>query len=135
MVARQSRFRLGPGRFPFPVRCAGVLTGRIHGYHGRTVRDVPVDGRQVVVRVRIRRLVCPVRDCGRQTFREQVPGLLERHQRRTTRLTNQLSELVKELCGRASARLTRSLAMPVSYASALRLLRRVPLPVGCGSRG
>ncbi|ALO11716.1 Transposase [Streptomyces venezuelae] len=55
--------------------------------------------------------------------------LLERHQRRTTRLTGQLSELVKELCGRASARLARSLAMPVSCASALRLLRRVPLPV------
>jgi hypothetical protein len=53
--------------------------------------------------VRIRRLVCPVLGCRRQTFREQVPGLLERHQRRTTRLTGQLSELVKELCGRASA--------------------------------
>ncbi|GHG06657.1 hypothetical protein GCM10017667_42410 [Streptomyces filamentosus] len=90
---------------------------------------MPVDGRQVVVRVRIRRLVCPVRDCGRQTFREQVPGLLERHQRGTTRLTGQLSELVKELCGRASARLTRSLAMPVPYASALQLPRRVPMPV------
>ncbi|MFE3122148.1 ISL3 family transposase [Streptomyces hydrogenans] len=113
---------------PVPCPLCGVLTGRAHGYHGRTVRDVPVDGRQVVVRVGIRRLVCPVRDCGRQTFREQVPGLLERHQRRTTRLTGRLSELVKELCGRASARLTRSLAMPVSHASALRLLRRVPLP-------
>lgn len=89
---------------------------------------MPVDGRQVVVRVRIRRLVCPVLGCRRQTFREQVPGLLERHQRRTTRLTGQLSELVKELCGRASARLARSLAVPVSYASALRLLRRVPVP-------
>ncbi|MGA5499316.1 ISL3 family transposase [Streptomyces cinereoruber] len=114
---------------PVPCPLCGVLTGRVHGYHGRTVRDVPVDGRQVVVRVRIRRLACPVLGCGRQTFREQVPGLLERHQRRTTRLTSQLSELVKELCGRASARLTRSLAVTISYASALRLLRRVPSPV------
>jgi hypothetical protein len=40
---------------PCPVR--GVVTGRVHGYHRRTVRDVPVDGRQGVVRVRIRRLV------------------------------------------------------------------------------
>lgn len=80
---------------PVPCPVGGVVTGRVHGYHGRTVRDVPVDGRQVVVRVRLRRLVCPVLGCGRQTFREQVPGLLERHQRRTTRLTGQLSELVK----------------------------------------
>ncbi|MGW1530315.1 hypothetical protein [Streptomyces sp. NPDC002159] len=27
--------------------------------------DVPVDGRRVVVRVRVRRLVCPTRDAGR----------------------------------------------------------------------
>ncbi len=40
----------------------------------------------VVLRVRVRRLVCPTRGCC-QTFREQVPGVLERYQRRTTRLT------------------------------------------------
>ncbi|MDX3321195.1 ISL3 family transposase [Streptomyces sp. ME03-5684b] len=114
---------------PVPCPVCGVVTGRVHAYHGRTVRDVPIDGRQVVVRVRIRRLVCPVLGCRQQTFREQVPGLLERHQRRTTRLTGQLSGLVKELCGRASARLSKSLATPLSYTSALRLLRRVPVPV------
>ncbi|MGX1274948.1 transposase [Streptomyces phaeoluteigriseus] len=88
---------------PVPCPVCEVVTGRVHGYHGRTVRDVPVDGRQVVVRVRIRRLVCPVMGCRRQTFREQVSGLLERHQRRTTRLTGQLSELVKELCATPAA--------------------------------
>lgn len=36
--------------------------------------------------------------------------------------------MVKELCGRASARLTRPPTVPVSYATALRLLRRIPLP-------
>ncbi|SFX77770.1 ISL3 family transposase [Streptomyces atratus] len=113
---------------PAPCPVCGVATGRVHGYHGRTVADVPVDGRRVVVRVRVRRLVCPVLGCRRQTFREQVPGLLERHQRRTTRLTGQISGVVKELCGRAASRLTRVLAAPVSYATALRLLRRIPTP-------
>ncbi|GAA3368376.1 hypothetical protein GCM10020367_06470 [Streptomyces sannanensis] len=78
--------------------------------------------------VRVRRLVCPVLGCRRQTFREQIPGLLERHQRRTTRLTGQVPKVVKELCGRAAARLTRVLAVPVSYATTLRLLRRIPVP-------
>jgi transposase len=64
----------------------GALSGRVHGYQLRTVADVPVDGRRVVVRVRVRRLVCPTRGC-RRTFREQVPGVLERYQRRTARLT------------------------------------------------
>jgi transposase len=69
---------------PCPV--CGTETPKVHGYHHRVVKDVPVDGRQVVVHLRVRRLVCPVRNCTRQTFREQIPGLLEHHQRRTVRL-------------------------------------------------
>lgn len=53
---------------------------------------------------------------------------MDRLQRRTTRLTSQVSAVVKALCGRAAARLTRSPAMPVSLATALRLLRRIPAP-------
>lgn len=63
---------------PVPCPVCGVPTGKVHGYHWRTVADVPVDGRRVVVRVRVRRLVCSGRGCPRQTFREQIPGLLER---------------------------------------------------------
>jgi transposase len=103
-----------------------VSTEKVHGYHSRTVADVPVDGRRVMVRVR--RVACPVLGCRRQTFREQIPGLLERYQRRTARLTSQISGAVKELCGRASARLARLLAVPVSYATALRLLRHATVP-------
>src|SRR6478735_5342494 len=83
---------------PCPV--CGVLSGRVHGCHWRTVTDVPVDGRRVVVRVRVRRLVCPTRGC-RHTFREQVPGVLDRYQRRTTRLTRRVKAVVTELAGRA----------------------------------
>lgn len=80
----------------------GASSGRVHGYHWRTVADVPVDGRRVVVRVRVRRLVCPTRGC-RHTFREQVPGVLERYQRRTARLTRQVKAVVKELAGRGGS--------------------------------
>jgi hypothetical protein len=61
----------------------GTQTGRVHGYHERTTADVPVDGRRVVVRMQIRRMRCPVTGCARQTFREQVPGVLDGYQRRT----------------------------------------------------
>lgn len=114
---------------PVPCPACGTPTTNVHGYHRRTVTDVPVDGRLVVVWVRARRLVCPVLGCPRQTFREQVPGLIERLQRRTTRLTRQMSQVVKELCGRAAARLADRLATPFSYATALRVLRRIPVPV------
>ncbi|WP_406729552.1 ISL3 family transposase [Streptomyces sp. GD-15H] len=111
---------------PCPV--CGTPTMKVHGYHGRTVADVPVDGRQVVVRLRVRRLVCPVLGCVRQTFREQVPGLLERHQRRTVRLAGQIAEVARELCGRAAARLAGLLAVPASRSTVLRWLWRLPVP-------
>jgi transposase len=41
---------------PSPCPVCGVPTGKVHGYHSRTVADVPVDGRKVVVHVQVRRL-------------------------------------------------------------------------------
>jgi transposase len=64
----------------------GTLTGRVHAFHERVPADVPIDGRRVRVRLRIRRMRCPVTECARRTFREQVPGVVERYQRRTVRL-------------------------------------------------
>nr|WP_093496911.1 ISL3 family transposase [Streptomyces sp. Ag109_O5-10] len=107
----------------------GALSGRVHGYHWRTVADVPIDDRRVVVLVRVRRLVCPTRGCC-HTFREQVPGVLERYQRRTARLTMQVKAVVKELAGRAGSRLLALLAVGLSRHTALRTLLRIPLPTG-----
>lgn len=44
---------------PVPCPLCGALTGRVHGYASRTVTDVPVDGRRVVVSLQVRRLLCP----------------------------------------------------------------------------
>jgi hypothetical protein len=104
----------------------GTETARVHGYHERTAADVPVDGRRVQVRVRARRLRCTAPGCPRQTFREQVPGVLERYQRRTARLTGQVSAIARELAGRASARLLSALGIAVSRHVALRVLLRIP---------
>jgi RHS repeat-associated protein len=68
-----------------PCPICGRPTARVLGFHRRTIADVSVDGRRVVISVRMRRLIGPELGCPRQTFREQVPGLLERYQRRTTR--------------------------------------------------
>lgn len=107
--------------------CCGVLTRRVHSYHVRTVADVAVDGRDVVIKVRVRRLRCLERQCALGTFREQVPDLLEPHQRRMTRLNEQVAATVRELAGRASARLLPVLGVDLSRWTALRALMRIPL--------
>jgi hypothetical protein len=73
----------------------------VHAFCERTLADVPVDARQVAVVVQVRRLACVNSGCRRQTFREQVPGVMERYQRRTSRLTAQVGGVVGELAGRA----------------------------------
>jgi transposase len=100
----------------------------VHGYHERTAADVPVDGRRVLVKVCVRRMRCPVLGCKVQTFREQVSGLLERYQRRISRLTAQVSAVARELAGRAAARLLPVLGIGVSRHTALRVLLAVRLP-------
>jgi transposase len=79
------------------------------------------------VRVRVRRLLCPTVDC-RRSFREQVPGVLDRYQRRTTRLTRQVQEVVRELAGRASVRVLAALRVQLSRHTAIRVLLSIPLP-------
>ena len=120
------RARTAGGPVPCP-QCGG-RTGQVHGYYERTVADVPADGRPVVVRVRVRRMRCPVPGCPVQTFREQVPGVLDRYQRRTTRLAGQAGEVARRLAGRAGAALLAALGVPLSRHTALRVLLRLPLP-------
>jgi len=104
----------------------GVPTSRVHGLHERTVADIPVDARRVRVVVRVRRLACPTFGC-RQTFREQVPGVLQRYQRRTERLRVLVGAVARELAGRGAARLLLKLAVPLSRHSTIRALLGIPL--------
>src|SRR6202042_1005405 len=101
---------------------------RVHGYHKRTAADVSADGRRVVLKVRARRMRCPALGCEVQTSRKQVPGVLERYQRRTARLTGQVSAIARELAGRASVRLLPALGIPASRQTMLRVLLQISLP-------
>lgn len=104
----------------------GALTERVRAFCERRPADVPVDGRRVVLR--LRRLRCTAPEYARQTFREQVPGVLEPYQRRTVRLTAQLRAVVRELAGRGSARLLPALGVKTGRDAALRALMGIPLP-------
>jgi hypothetical protein len=124
VICVRARTRDGAGACPG----CGTETARVHEYRERTVADVSADSRRVLVKVRVRRMRCSVTECPRQTFREQVPGVLDRYQRRTTRVTAQVSAVARELAGRASARLTPALGIGVSRHTALRVLLVIPLP-------
>ena len=124
VIVVRARTQGGPAACPG----CGTETARVHGYHERTPAGVPVDGRRVLVKVRARRMRCRFPGCAAQTFREQVPGVLERYQRRTVRLDGQVSAAVRALAGRAGSRLLAALGIDVSRHIALRTLLQIALP-------
>ena len=106
----------------------GCWSGRIHGSYVRFPRDLPTAGKFVVVSLRVRRFVCEEESCERMTFAEQVPGLTRRFGRRTERLRATLVSVGLALAGRAGARMTDALKVPVSRNTLLRLIASLPDP-------
>jgi len=113
-----------------PVACpdCGTPSRRVHTWYDRVLQDVPLDGRPVRVRVRLRRLRCLVPDCRRATFREQVVGVSVPYVRRTVRLAAQVGVVVRELAGRAGARALGAVGIRLSRWAALRALKHLALP-------
>ncbi|MEU9060166.1 ISL3 family transposase [Streptomyces sp. NPDC048430] len=106
----------------------GTWSSRVHGSYLRFPADVPSAGRSVLLRLRVRRFNCQDAACKRRTFVEQVPGLTRRHGQRTERLRSVLAAVGLALAGRAGARLTGVLGMPVSRSTVLRLVDALPEP-------
>ena len=81
----------------------------MHSRYRRHLADLPVSGRPVVVWLTVRRFFCDHVDCSACTFAEQVPGLTERHARRSVGLRVALVAVALALAGRAGSRLAAKL--------------------------
>ena len=68
-------------------------SGRMHSYRSRTLRDLPSEGRPVILRLRIRRFRCGQPGCLRRTFTESLAPLAKRWAHRTDRLRADLSRI------------------------------------------
>lgn len=112
------------------ARCPGCgsWSGRVHGSYLRFPADLPVAGRQVMLRLRVRRFTCQDASCGRRTFVEQVAGLTRRYSQRTERLRSVLAEVGLALAGRAGARLADVFGARASRNTVLRLVDALPEP-------
>jgi len=100
----------------------------VHGRYQRTLRDCPLAGTPVMVRLTVRRFICDAPACPRRTFAEQVPGLTTPHARYSPPLRGALTAIAVALAGRAGARLAGALGMTAGRDTLLNLLRAVPDP-------
>jgi hypothetical protein len=104
----------------------GNASARVHAWYERRLADTPVAGQQVLIRLRVRKFICQTFGCARRIFVEQLAGLTVRHGRRSLQLFGLLTAIAFALAGRAGARLTRQVAITVSPATLLRLVRASP---------
>jgi transposase len=107
--------------------CGAVAT-QVHGRYRRSLRDAPLGGTPVMIRLQIRRFVCGTADCRRRTFAEQIPGLTTPYARYSPPLRAALTSIAIALAGRAGARLAEALGMTVARDTLLNLLRCTPTP-------
>lgn len=106
----------------------GQSSSRVHSRYQRRLADHAVGGREVAIRLLVRRFRCLNTKCPQRIFAEQVTGLAERYQRRSPLLAALLTKIGLALGGRPGSRLTRQLAAEVSRSTLLRLIRAMPLP-------
>ena len=103
------------------------MSRRVHGRYERRLLDTAIAGREVSIRLKVRRFLCSSPECPKATFAEQVSGLTSRHARRTPGVTAVLEAVALALGGRAGARLSGRLAA-VSRMTLIRLIRALPDP-------
>lgn len=111
--------------------CCPICTSWSEAFHSRyerSIADLPMADRQVVVHLEVRRFRCRQPTCPRKTFVEQVPALVERYARRTRRLRSDLEFIGLALGGRPGKRLCTRQRKPTSRMTLLRLLRALPEP-------
>jgi transposase len=106
-------------------------SSHVHSRYDRLLRDLPWQGRQVLLRVRARRFRCLAPACPRLTFAERLADTAPPTARRTERLGDLQRHLGLVAGGEVGARLAARLAMPISADTLLRMARRagaVPRP-------
>ena len=102
---------------------------RVQSVYHRTVADLPIAGRQLILRLRVRRFRCGGRRCPRAIFAERFPNLVVAYGRRSWAQRAALEAIAFALGGSAGARLASRLGSPAGRATLLRMLRAADVPV------
>ncbi len=101
-------------------------SSHIHSYYHRTLKDAPCVGRQLQLRLSVRKFLCRNPDCWRKVFTERLPDLVKPWARMTTRLKEQITSIGLATCGKGGARLGDRLGIETSRNTTLRRIMDIP---------
>jgi transposase len=107
-------------RFP----SCGTVSARQHSWYQRSLRDLPMQGVPVVIRLRVRKWRCEAPACERSIFAERLPGLASRHAHQSDAIADILAVMGHGAGGETSRRLLAQLGIVVNGDTVLRHLNR-----------
>jgi transposase len=102
------------------------VSSSIHCHYQRTLRDVPCAGRQVQLRLRVRKFSCRNPLCERKVFAERLPDFVEPFARMTIRNSQQITSIGLATCGKGGARLAARLGIQTTRQTILRRIMDLP---------
>jgi transposase len=103
--------------------CGAVSSAR-HSRYWRHLKDLPLQGRAVKMKLRVGRWRCRNADCERQIFGERLPKVAHKHARETHRFGAVVQLVGYALGGRPGERLSSRLGLPVSDDTLLRRIKQ-----------
>jgi transposase len=96
----------------------------VHSRYVRTIRDLPYQAKQTVLRLTARKFFCHNPDCPRSLFCERLPDLVPRYGHSSARLIDAHRDIAFSLGGEAGSRLAGKLHMPTSADTLLRRIKQ-----------
>ena len=103
--------------------CQSISRSR-HSRYWRSLQDLPVQGTQVILRLRLGRWRCRNAGCERRIFTERLSKVCAPYAQQTKRTGEIIAAVGRALGGRPAQRLMRRLGMPVSADTLIRQVKR-----------
>jgi transposase len=113
------------GRTRSECPSCGTESSARHSRYWRYLQDLPVQGKEVTLRLRLSRWRCRNAECEQAVFRERLGEVVAPWARRTSRVEEILLLIGHRTGGRAAEFLLKRLAMSVSDDTILRRIKRV----------
>jgi transposase len=109
-------------QFPRCPACGRHSRSR-HSTYLRRLRDLPWQGCEVELRLKVRRFRCRNRACPRKIFAEPIPEVAQSHARWTTRVSEIIRLIGYTAGGLPGSRILGRLAIPISDDTVLRFVK------------
>ena len=112
---------LGYGICPY----CGHVSSQVHSRYLRTIQDLSILGKRVVLHLEVRKFFCHNDDCCRNTFAEQPGNEVFRYRRRTCRCERAVARHGLSVSSNSASRLLAHMGIFVSSSTILRDMHRM----------